>query len=59
MTGAVAAITVTGTIYGAGLKTDQELKHVRIHRNILSLLPLLQLHTLHCVNAQTDTLSGA
>lgn len=29
MTGAVAAITVTGTFYGAGLKTDQEVKKVR------------------------------
>lgn len=28
MTGAVAAITVTGTIYGAGLKGQQELKQV-------------------------------
>jgi hypothetical protein len=28
MTGAVAAITVTGTLYGAGLKTDQEVKQV-------------------------------
>ena len=28
MTGAVAAITVTGTIYGAGLKTDSEVKQV-------------------------------
>ncbi|KAJ4369086.1 hypothetical protein N0V83_006169 [Neocucurbitaria cava] len=26
MTGAVAAITITGTIYGAGLKGDQEAK---------------------------------
>ncbi|KAF1358951.1 hypothetical protein EJ07DRAFT_122224 [Lizonia empirigonia] len=29
MTGAVAAITVTGTIYGAGLKSDRELKAER------------------------------
>ena len=29
MTGAVAAITITGTIYGAGLKGEQELKQVR------------------------------
>ncbi|KAF2622674.1 hypothetical protein BU25DRAFT_300362, partial [Macroventuria anomochaeta] len=29
MTGAVAAITVTGTIYGAGLKTDREVKQER------------------------------
>jgi cell division protein FtsX len=29
MTGAVAAITVTGTLYGAGLKTDQEVKQER------------------------------
>lgn len=28
MTGAVAAITITGTIYGAGLKGQQELKQV-------------------------------
>lgn len=31
MTGAVAAITVTGTLYGAGLKTDQEVKQVRLY----------------------------
>ena len=30
MTGAVAAITVTGTIYGAGLKSDQDVKRVRL-----------------------------
>ncbi|KAJ8108687.1 hypothetical protein OPT61_g7998 [Boeremia exigua] len=29
MTGAVTAITVTGTLYGAGLKTDQEVKKER------------------------------
>ncbi|KAH6618778.1 hypothetical protein C7974DRAFT_416128 [Boeremia exigua] len=29
MTGAVASITVAGTIYGAGLKSDQELKKER------------------------------
>ena len=29
MTGAVAAITITGTIYGAGLKGEQEVKQVR------------------------------
>ncbi|KAG9205201.1 hypothetical protein G6514_008778 [Epicoccum nigrum] len=29
MTGSVAAITVVGTIYGAGLKTDQEVKRER------------------------------
>lgn len=29
MTGAVTAITVAGTIYGAGLKTDQEVKKER------------------------------
>ncbi|KAL1600111.1 hypothetical protein SLS59_006185 [Nothophoma quercina] len=29
MTGAVAAITVTGTIYGAGLKSDQDVKRER------------------------------
>lgn len=28
MTGAVAAITITGTIYGAGLKGQQEIKQV-------------------------------
>jgi hypothetical protein len=31
MTGAVAAITVTGTIYGAQLKTDQEVKQVCLY----------------------------
>ncbi|KAF3048257.1 hypothetical protein E8E12_011528 [Didymella heteroderae] len=29
MTAAVAGITVTGTIYGAGLKTDREVKQER------------------------------
>lgn len=29
MTGAVTAITVTGALYGAGLKSRQELKQVR------------------------------
>ncbi|KAF9698175.1 hypothetical protein EKO04_003687 [Ascochyta lentis] len=29
LTGAVAAITVTGTIYGAGLKSDREVKAER------------------------------
>lgn len=29
MTGAVAAVTITGTIYGAGLKGEQEIKQVR------------------------------
>ncbi|KAF3008953.1 hypothetical protein E8E13_011410 [Curvularia kusanoi] len=29
MTGSVAAITVVGTVYGAGLKTDQEVKRER------------------------------
>ncbi|KAF5853851.1 hypothetical protein GGP41_006623 [Bipolaris sorokiniana] len=28
MTGAVAAITITGTIYGAGLKGQQEIKQI-------------------------------
>lgn len=31
MTGAVAGITVTGTIYGAGLKTRQEYNQVCSH----------------------------
>ncbi|PVI07247.1 hypothetical protein DM02DRAFT_513339 [Periconia macrospinosa] len=29
MTGAVAAITVTGSLYGAGLKADQEKQQIR------------------------------
>jgi hypothetical protein len=29
MTGSVAAVTIAGTIYGAGLKEDQEVKKVR------------------------------
>ncbi|KAF2464893.1 uncharacterized protein BDR25DRAFT_241340 [Lindgomyces ingoldianus] len=37
MTGAVAAITVTGTIYGAGLKTRQELKQEK--RRVLEATP--------------------
>ncbi|EOA90662.1 hypothetical protein ACJQWK_11684 [Exserohilum turcicum] len=37
MTGAVAAITVTGTIYGAGLKGQQELKQQK--RQILQATP--------------------
>ena len=33
LTGAVAAITITGTIYGAGLKGDQEVKQVRYNHS--------------------------
>ena len=36
MTGAVAAITITGTIYGAGLKGQQEVKQVCFAITILS-----------------------
>ena len=36
MTGAVAAITITGTIYGAGLKGQQDLKQVCLAITILS-----------------------
>jgi hypothetical protein len=32
MTGSVTAITAAGTIYGAGLKTDQDVKKVCPHR---------------------------
>ncbi|KAI9778033.1 MAG: hypothetical protein M1839_008438 [Geoglossum umbratile] len=28
LTGAIAAITVTGTLYGAGLKTQRDMQHV-------------------------------
>lgn len=31
MTGAVAAITISGSIYGAGLKADREVKQVRLY----------------------------
>lgn len=31
MTGAVTAVTITGTIYGASLKGDQELQQVSLH----------------------------
>ncbi|KNG50220.1 hypothetical protein DDE82_006426 [Stemphylium lycopersici] len=37
MTGAVAAITMTGTIYGAGLKGQQEVKQQK--RQILEATP--------------------
>ncbi|EUC48231.1 hypothetical protein COCMIDRAFT_87986 [Bipolaris oryzae ATCC 44560] len=37
MTGAVAAITITGTIYGAGLKGQQEIKQQK--RQILQATP--------------------
>jgi hypothetical protein len=37
MTGAVAAITITGTIYGAGLKGEQEVKQKK--RQILEATP--------------------
>lgn len=41
MTGAVAAVTVTGAWYGAGLKTRQEFKQVSYYCLILlSTLPL-------------------
>jgi hypothetical protein len=33
MTAAVAGITITGTIYGAGLKTDREVKQVCLFRS--------------------------
>ena len=36
MTGAVAAITITGTIYGAGLKGQQDVKQVCFAITILS-----------------------
>lgn len=32
LTGAITAITVTGAIYGAGLKSKQEFKQVRRHQ---------------------------
>ncbi|KAJ4994472.1 hypothetical protein SVAN01_00301 [Stagonosporopsis vannaccii] len=41
MTGAIAAITVTGTFYGATLKTDQEVRKV-CHHHIPSVF-LLQI----------------
>ncbi|EMD88925.1 hypothetical protein COCC4DRAFT_137550 [Bipolaris maydis ATCC 48331] len=37
MTGAVAAITITGTIYGAGLKGQQEIKQQK--RQVLQATP--------------------
>ncbi|CAO2651167.1 Nn.00g094640.m01.CDS01 [Neocucurbitaria sp. VM-36] len=37
MTGAVAAVTITGTIYGAGLKGDQEVKQKK--KQILEATP--------------------
>lgn len=37
-TGAFAAVTIMGTLYGAGLKTQQEYKEVRVGR-ALSLSP--------------------
>jgi hypothetical protein len=30
LAGAVTAITIAGTLYGAGLKTEQQVAHVRI-----------------------------
>lgn len=43
MTGAVAAITITGTFYGAGLKTDQEVKKVRRHHYPVPSRPCISL----------------
>jgi hypothetical protein len=45
MTGAVAAVAITGSIYGAGLKSRQELKQVRAGP---SLFLVAHLHIWRC-----------
>jgi hypothetical protein len=53
MTGAVAAITITGTIYGAGLKGEQEVKQVCLI--ITRILEPKQLLLLPCTaSSHTD-----
>jgi hypothetical protein len=37
LTGAVAAVTVTGTLYGAGLKMNQEVKQVIVPASCITL----------------------
>jgi hypothetical protein len=44
LTAAVVSITITGTLYGAGLKTDQEISEVRAH----PFRPKLSIHLQLC-----------
>jgi len=50
MTGAVAAITITGTIYGAGLKGQQDVKQQR--RQILQATPEERIAQLEVTRAE-------
>lgn len=50
MTGAVAAVTITGTIYGAGLKGDQEIKQKK--REILQATPEERIAQLEVARAE-------
>ncbi|OAG15525.1 hypothetical protein CC77DRAFT_917932, partial [Alternaria alternata] len=50
MTGAVAAITITGTIYGAGLKGQQEVKQQK--RQILQATPEERIAQLEVARAE-------
>jgi predicted Co/Zn/Cd cation transporter (cation efflux family) len=50
MTGAVAAITITGTIYGAGLKGQQEVKQQ--NRQILQATPEERIAQLEVARAE-------
>ncbi|KAG9185738.1 hypothetical protein G6011_07069 [Alternaria panax] len=50
MTGAVAAITITGTIYGAGLKGQQDVKQQK--RQILEATPEERIAQLEVARAE-------
>ncbi|KAF7672012.1 hypothetical protein GT037_009911 [Alternaria burnsii] len=50
MTGAVAAVTITGTIYGAGLKGQQEVKQQK--RQILQATPEERIAQLQVARAE-------
>jgi len=54
MTAAVAGVTITGTVYGAGLKTDRDVNQV-----CLFLIHCIYLHFLLRLHYKTLTASKA